>query len=143
MVEKEQNRQPRYAARRKIVLQIVLALIILSSGTIIGAGATILLEKNGIISIRSRYRPESAELAQKFQRKYGLNDEQTQQVEEIFSESLQYREAIREQMIEQLRKERERLVEKMREILTDEQFDQWHEDFQAGIERIRRRHEKR
>ena len=126
--------------RRKILaLQIVVAAVIFASGIVVGSGGTILLVKHRVLWIQ-RHKKQASTIARNIQTRYGLSDEQTAKVEGIFSKAMEGRRTIRSEMLTKFDTERASLVSEMKTVLSAEQFDKWHIDFQKRIERYRKRH---
>jgi uncharacterized protein YneF (UPF0154 family) len=123
--------QPR---RRQIILQIIVGVIIFISGIVVGSGGTVALLKNRVIWIHRHPRIEAAHIAKEIASQYGLKDEQTQRVEQIFNSRFQTRTTIRQEYEAKMETENQKLVAEMKEILSPEQFQRWNKDFEARHE---------
>jgi len=136
--------------RRQLVMQVVVAGVILASGIGIGAGGTILTLKDRIVwhipttspDPPDRDRPPGRRpdggggIVEMLRAKYSLSDEQTQQVKGVFDKRMQAaRERWKELNAAEIA-EREKLVEDMKPILTPDQFEKWHADYQKMMDDI-------
>jgi exosome complex RNA-binding protein Rrp4 len=123
---------------KQILLKIACAAIVLISGIAIGAGGTILLAKNGVLWISHKHR-DAAAITKKISEKYGLNQQQTQQVGEIISKAFEQRKSDDEEMDQKRDAYAETVVAQMKEVLTPEQFERWNKDFQTMREKFKNR----
>jgi len=127
--------------RRQIRLQIFAGAIVLLSGIIGGSAGTILVLGDRIMWHPRPHKPRTpAALAEKFRSKYGLNEQQTQEIKEILTRGFEQKEMIRNQMKQKDEQRKQEFIEAMREVLTPKQFEQWKRDFDARIRRFRERH---
>jgi len=140
MVNSQQGSVLKRSRSRQILVQIIVGSIILVSGVIIGSGGTILLAKHKVIWISYRRKADQVSIAKKISSRYGLDDRQTRQVEDIFREGFQKKELIHKQMSEEMDARRQVLVAKMKEVLSPAQFEKWHEDLQIRMEKRKKRH---
>jgi MFS superfamily sulfate permease-like transporter len=126
---------------KKMLLWLLCCLIILASGIVIGAGAAILLVKHRVIWIS--HKPESAAAeAKEMAAKYGLNPQQTSQVEAIFSRALERRQLRREENNKKRDEDAQILTAEMQETLTPRQFERWNKHFQEVKENYKNRFKK-
>ncbi len=140
MVNSQQGSVLKRSRSRQILVQIIVGSIILVSGIIIGSGGTILLAKHKVIWISHRHKADPASIAKKISSRYGLDDRQTRQVEDIFREGFQRKELIYKQMSAKMDARRQVLVAKMKEVLSPAQFEKWHKDLQIRMEKRKKRH---
>ena len=129
-------------SKRAVVLQVVAAVVSFASGIAVGAGGIALLVRHRVIWIH-RHRRTQAEIAQQMKKRYGLTDEQTKKVEEVLAETMENKSAIRQEMEAKYDAERAKLVEAMKQILTEDQFNRWHAELQARVERYKRMRSRR
>ena len=135
------NVRPHRSRRKILALQIVVAAVIFASGIVVGSGATILLVKHRVLWIQ-RHKKQASTIASNIQTRYGLSNDQTAKVEDIFTKAMQGRRTIRNEMRTKFDTERAKLVSEMKTVLSAEQFEKWHIDFQKRIERYRKRHNR-
>lgn len=116
--------------RYSLRMQIIAALIIFISGTLVGFGLTALLFQKKQTRRPRPPRINADEIAKDISSKYNLSDEQTQQVKELFNKKLEDRKAVRDEWAKRMETEAQQLVADMNEILTPSQFEQWKNDFE-------------
>ncbi len=131
-------------SRRQLLTQFMVAGVILVSGIGIGTGGTILALKDRIVwhlpsPPPERGRPPRPDFVEMLRTKYSLSDEQVEKVKTLFAARLEAARDRRRQVDAIEQAEREKLVEDMKLILTSEQFEQWHADYQKMMEEMRNR----
>jgi len=132
--------QPR---RKQIIPQMVVGLIILISGIIVGSGGTVALLKDRVVWIHHHPKMEAADIAKEIGSQYGLTNEQTQKVEQIFRDMIQDRTAVHQEFEAKMEAEHQQLVTEMKAVLLPEQFERWHKDFEAKQEQHKKMVESR
>lgn len=135
------NVRPRRSRRKILALQIIVAAVIFASGIVVGSGGTILLVKHRVLWIQ-RHKKQASTIARKIQSRYDLSNEQTAKVEDIISKAMESKRALRREMGTKFDTERAKLVSEMKTVLSAEQFEKWHIDFQKRVERYRKRHNR-
>jgi hypothetical protein len=132
--------------RRQLLMQAVVAVVILVSGIGIGAGGTILALKDRIVwhlpsppSDRPPGPRPDFDIVKQLSVQYGLSDEQTQQVKDVFAKRLEATRARWKELNTAEQAEREELVQDMKGILTPDQFERWRADFTRMMEEAGRR----
>ncbi len=132
--------------RRQLVLQVVVAGVILASGIGIGAGGAILVLQDRIVwHIPSppvdppRGPRPGGNIGEMLRTQSSLSDAQTQQVKDLFAKRLEAARERRKQVDAIEQAEREKLAEDMKGILTTEQFERWHADYQKMMDDMRNR----
>jgi len=140
MVEGSQqsNPHPHKNRRTQLSLQIIVAAVIFASGIIVGAGGTILLVRHKVLWIH-HYHKEAASIALQIKARYNLTEQQTKKVEDVFTRAFESRKAVRSQLQTKFDAEREKLVSEMKAVLTPQQFEKWHIDFQKRLEQYKKR----
>ena len=143
MVTEIEEKVLKHKRIKQIILRIICAVVILLSGVVIGAGGTILLVKHRVIWIPHRHDKDATSVAKEISSKYGLNPQQTSQVEEIFNKAFERRKLRGEEMRRERENEAQILSEELEKVLTPEQFERWSKDFQDMREKFRKRFEKK
>ena len=138
ILEASEHNRKSQARRKQIITQIVVGVIIFISGIVVGSGGTIALLKNRVIWIHQHPKKDAATIAKQIGSKYGLTDEQTQRVEQIFANRLKTTKAVHKEFDVKMEAEYQNLAAAMKEALSLEQFERWHKDFEA-----RRDHRKK
>jgi hypothetical protein len=114
-------------------------LIILLSGIAIGAGGTIMLIKQRVIWVGgSRPHKDANDITKEITEKYGLNPQQTAQVQVITTNAFMKMKANNAAQDKQHEADIQTLIADMKTVLTPQQFEQWNKDFQA----MRDKHKK-
>lgn len=115
-------------SRRRMLLQLAAATMILVCGIVMGSGATLIHLKDRIIRDR---RPPLGAIVWDIRTRYNLTEEQTEKVEKVLGQS-------REKMHELFMEFREKteagfkeISSAMKDILTPEQYEQWQNDFKS------------
>lgn len=121
---------------KRILLYIICAGIILTSGIVIGAGATILLVKHRVIWISHRTE-DAAEEAREMRDEYGLSQQQTNQVEAIYNRAFERKQLRQEENSKKRDQEAQIFAAEIKEVLTPEQFERWNKDFQTMREKYK------
>jgi hypothetical protein len=105
-------------------------LIILASGIAIGAGGTIMLMKQRIIW-KGHPHKDANDLTKDITEKYGLNPQQSTQVQGIIINAFQRKKLADAE--EDIKREArmQTMIMEMNSVLTPQQFEQWSKDFQA------------
>ncbi|MFC1764455.1 hypothetical protein ACFL6U_20600 [Planctomycetota bacterium] len=124
---------------RRLALQLVFALVIFLSGAIVGTGGTMNWFKShgwrpprvGPVGI-----PETDNLVQEWATKYGLTDEQGVQVRQVLDDTMQTRRTIFDALRNEMDAVEELMVEKIKTIMTEDQYTQW----LAEYEKRKKRH---
>ena len=140
MVESSQQSNPHaHKSRRpQFSLQIIIACVIFASGIIVGAGGTILLVRHRVLWIH-HYHKEAASITRQIKARYNLTEQQTKNVEDVFTKAIERKKAVRSQLQTKFDAEREKLVSEMKAVLTPQQFGKWHIEFQKRAERYKKR----
>ena len=133
----EENFLKHYRHKR-IMLWIVCAGIILTSGIVIGAGTTILLVKHRVIWI-SHKTEDAAEEAREMREKYGLNQQQTKQIEEVFNRAFERKQIRQEETNKKRDQEAQIMIAEINDVLTPQQFGRWNKDFQIMREKYKKK----
>jgi len=123
--------------RNKLLVRMLCGLIILASGTAIGAGTTIMLVKHHVMWI-SKPHKDANEITEMISKKYGLNPQQTQQVQQIIDKAFQQRKQSDEEEDKRREAGIQTIIAEMNDVLTPEQFERWNKDFQV----FREKHKK-
>ncbi len=137
MVEQE-DKILKHFQHKQIFLRILSAAIILVSGILIGWGGTILLAKNNIIWIKHAHKTP-AEITKIIVSKYGLNEQQAKQVEEILNKAFTQRKLDDDEMDQRRDAYSQVVIAEMKEVLSPEQFERWNKDFQTMREKFKGR----
>ena len=111
--------------------------IIFASGIVIGAGGTIMLIKQRVIWV-SRPHKDANDITKEITEKYGLNPQQTAQVQAITTNAFMKMKANNEAQDKQREADIQTLIADMKTVFTPQQFEQWNKDFQA----MRDKHKK-
>jgi hypothetical protein len=111
--------------------------IIFASGLAIGAGGTIMLIKQRVIWV-SRPHRDANDITKQITEKYGLNPQQTTQVQVIITNAFLKRKSYDDAQDKQRDADIQAVIADMKTVLTPQQFEQWNKDFQA----IRDKHKK-
>jgi len=140
MVEGSQQSNPHAhkSRRTQLSLQIIVAAVIFASGIIVGVGGTILLVRHRVLWIH-HYHKEAVSIARQIKARYNLTEQQAKKVEDVFARAFENRKAVRRQLQTKFDAEREKLVSEMKAVLTPQQFEKWHIDFQKRVERYKKR----
>ena len=94
MVTNTEENIVKHYRHKQMLLRIICAVIILASGIVIGAGGTILLVKHRVIWIGHQHK-NAADITKEISEKYGLNQQQTKQVEQIINKAFRAEKIIR------------------------------------------------
>jgi hypothetical protein len=120
-------------------LRCLCSLIILLSGIAIGAGGTIMLIKERVIWVGGSHPHKDAnDITKEITEKYGLNPQQSTQVQGIITNAFLKRKANNEAEDKQHEADIQAVIADMKTVLTPQQFEQWNKDFQA----MRDKHKK-
>jgi hypothetical protein len=133
--------------RRQLLMQVVVAGVILASGIGIGAGGTILVLKDRIVWKLPSRAPDPRpgpprppiDMVEQLRTQYNLTDEQVEKVKTLFAARLEATRARWKELNTAEQTEREKLVEDMKGILTPDQYEKWHADYQKMIDDMRNR----
>ena len=112
-------------------VMVLVGAIIVASGVVIGAGATVLILKNCLVTAPAAGAPAAAAIADDLRSRYDLTAEQAARVRQIMAERMEAIEAIRSAAHEKMRAEHEKLRAEMKTVLTPEQYARWSEHFDA------------
>lgn len=137
VTDTEENFLKHYRHKR-ILLYIVCAGIILTSGIVIGAGATILLVKHKVIWISHRTE-DAAEEAREMRDEYGLNQQQTNQIEAVYNRAFERKQLRQKENSKKRDEEAQIFAAEIKEVLTPQQFERWNKDFQVKREKYKDR----
>lgn len=126
-------------SRRQLAMQVVVAAVILASGIGIGTGGTILALKDRIVwqpppppPDRGEQRPRP-DFVGELKAKYNLTDEQVQKVKDLFAKRWDDGRKRWEELRKIELEGREQFAIDMKGILTPEQFEPWHAEYQARM----------
>ena len=139
MVTNTEENIVKHYRHKQVLLRIICAVIILISGIVIGAGGTILLVKHRVIWIGHPHKKDAAAITKEISAKYGLTQQQTKQVEEIFNKAFQQRELYDEEMDKKRDADTQIMIAEMNDVLTPAQFERWNKDFQTMREKFKNR----
>ncbi len=137
VTETEENFLKHYRNKRTF-LWIIYAGIILISGIAIGVGGTILLVKYNIIWIDHKFK-NTAAITEEISTKYGLDQQQTKQVEGVLNRAFEQRQLRREETNKERYEEAQILIAEMNDVLNPQQFERWNKDFQTMREKFKNR----
>lgn len=123
--------------RKQILTLTICAVVILLSGIAIGIGTTILLAQNRFINIEHSHKtPEG--ITKEISKKYNLNAQQTTQVQTLLTDMFTKGKLRRDAMDAQRDADTEIMIAQMKQILTDEQFAKWNENFAKLREKFKK-----
>lgn len=142
MVAETEEKVLKHYRHKRILVGILYAAIILASGIAIGAGGTILLVKHRVIWIGHHPHKDIAGITKEISEKYGLNQQQTKQVEEIINKVFQQKKLNDEEMNKRREADTQIMIAEMNSVLTPEQFARWNKDFQEMREKFQKRFKK-
>ena len=135
-------------SRQQLLMQFVVAGVILISGIGIGAGGTILALQDRIIwhiptPLPDRDRPPGprpgGDIVKMLKVQYNLSDEQEEKVKTLFAARLEATRARWKELNTAEQAERDKLIEDMKPILTPDQYEKWHADYQKMMDDMRNR----
>ncbi len=141
MVTNTEENALKHYRHQRMLLWIVCAGIILASGIVIGAGGTILLVKHRVIWISHPHK-DAADITKEISEKYGLDQQQTKQVEEIITKAFEQKKLYDEEMDKKREADTQIMIAEMKEVLKPEQFERWNKDFQTMREKFKSRFKK-
>ena len=124
--------------RKRIIVQVFVAITIFVSGAIVGSGGTICLLKNKGILRPPRF--SSLEISKKIGAKYSLAEAQIEQVEQIFEKADQSLRALRHDLEGKMEAASQQIVAEMKLVLSSEQFEPWKIEFEARHKRHMEKH---
>lgn len=124
----EENNIAKQCIVRKSILWLI-CLIVLVSGIAIGTGVTIILVKQRILRI-SKPHKDANDITTIMTKKYGLNQVQSQQVNQILSKVFQQRKLDDEEQDKKRDIYAQSIISDMNSVLTPAQFEKWNKDFQ-------------
>ncbi len=136
MVEEKKNAKPVEVPRsglrngRWTALLVLLGAVILLCGLVIGSSGTVLVFRDKITRGGPPFH-EAGFMARQIQNTYGLSKEQARKVEDIFSNSLQAMQKIREENERKLAETRDEMLSEMKKVLTAEQYARWRAEFET------------
>lgn len=119
--------------RRRMVLQLVFALVIFLSGTVIGTGGTMqwLKSRGGRIGPPRRGRgPDPNTLVAHWTKDYGLSLEQGEEIRLVLKRADALRRESFQEMQDKMEAAFKEMIEGLKEVMTPDQFAGWHEEFQ-------------
>ncbi len=126
--------------RRRVVLQLIFALVIFLSGTVIGTSGTMqwLKSRGGRIGPPPRGRgPDPNELVARWTEDYGLSSEQGDQIKEVLKRVDQMRREAFQDSHTKMEAAFTEMIEGIKGIMTPDQFKQWHAEFQKRMQKYR------
>lgn len=135
-IKPQENIVKHYQHKRTLV-RIICEVIILISGIAIGAGGTMLLVKHRVIWIGPPHK-DAAAIAKEISKKYGLNEQQAKQVEDIFNRAFERKELQHDERDKQREQEAQLLITEMNDVLDRQQFERWNKDFQELREKFKK-----
>ncbi|MGB8225622.1 MAG: hypothetical protein WCE45_01960 [Sedimentisphaerales bacterium] len=138
MVAETEEKLLKHYRHKQTLLRIVFAVIILASGVVIGAGGTILLVKQRVIWISHKHK-DAADITKEISEKYGLNQQQTKQVEQIIANAFEKKKLYDAEMDNKRDADAQTIIAEMNDVLTPGQFELWNKDFQAMREKFKNR----
>lgn len=138
MVAETEDKLLKHYQHKQMFLRIISAAIILASGVIIGAGGTILLVKQRVIWIGHKHK-DAADITKEIGEKYGLNQRQTKQVEQIIANAFEKKKSYDEEMDNKRNADAQIIIAEMNDVLTPAQFERWNKDFHAMREKFKNR----
>lgn len=127
MVEDQKIIVKQYS-RKQVIIMVICAAVIFLSGIAIGIGSTVLLAQNRFIKIAPSHMTAES-LTKKISEKYGLNSQQTTQVQTLLNDMFAKGKLNRDEMDARRDADAEIMIAQMKLILTDEQFAKWNENF--------------
>ena len=136
--DKTEEKLLKHYRHKQILLRIVSAAVILASGIVIGAGGTILLVKHRVIWTSHKHK-NAADITKEISKKYGLNQLQTKQVEQIIAKTFEQKKLYDEEMDQKRDADAQIIIAEMNDVLTPGQFERWNKDFQAMREKFKNR----
>jgi hypothetical protein len=121
-----------------LVLQLVFALVIFLSGTVIGVGGTMQWFKHRKTLRGPRVRPPDAnEMVAQWTQEYGLTSEQGEPIKLALVQADQARRAAFREAREKMDAALKDMVAGIKAAMTPEQFEKWDEEFQKRMRRFR------
>jgi len=120
---------PAAKPKRRLWVSVLLWFVILGSGFVIGAGATLIAIRNGVLHRIHHPDEIPPRVAARLQRDLDLSDEQTQQVAEILRRRQMALQSIRRQWQPQVEQQLDLLQEEVGEVLGEEQQEKWETRF--------------
>ncbi len=132
---------------RQLLMQFVVAGVILASGIGIGTGGTILTLKDRIVwqdpppppGRGGERGPRPPNFVEEMKTKYGLSDEQVQEVKDLFAKRWDERRKRGDELRKIELEGREQFATDMKGILTPEQFEPWHAEYRERMAEADRR----
>jgi hypothetical protein len=129
------NGLSKWRYRRRILIQIFVAIVIFLSGIIAGSGGTIaLLKSQGILQPLRRPHPPkmmASEIAKEIGSEYRLSEDQIKQIEQIFEKAGQSLEALRQDFETKMEADKQEVMAEIKAVMPPEKFEQWQQDFNA------------
>jgi hypothetical protein len=136
--DRPEDKLLKHYQHKQMFLRIISAAIILASGIIIGAGGTILLVKQRVIWIGHKHK-DAADITKEITEKYGLNQQQTKQVEQIIANAFEKKKLYDEETNNKRDADAQIIIAEMNDVLTPGQFERWNKDFQTMREKFKNR----
>jgi hypothetical protein len=115
--------------QNKLFAKILCGLVIFISGIIIGGGATVMMVKHRVIWVDKTHR-DANQIAKMITEKYGLNPEQSQQVQQIMAKAFAQKKSFDDMQDKQRDDYAQVFITEMNSVMTPEQFAAWNKDFQ-------------
>lgn len=130
----KENPQSGFGSLRKTTFQLLAAMVIFISGLITGVCTTMFLIKDKVVWMGSApTKPTASAITQEITDKFDLSDEQAKKVEDIFEEVVKSVNSMREDYAAQMEASQKNTIEQMKQVLSDQQFSAWYEDFTRRI----------
>ena len=121
--------------KKRIVFQILVALIIFISGIVVGSGGAIAILKNmGILQPPRPPHIPASEIAKEIGADYDLTKNQILEVERIFEKAGLYLESLRQEFDDNMELRKQQLIAEMKTVMPPEKFEKWRDDMNARFE---------
>lgn len=143
MVDEGKTSEPVVIRGRQVRQLIVLGVVILASGIVIGFGATTLCFKDRIVKPKRYAGKEYLQVAKRMRADYGLSEEQSAQMKEIFKKQFEGVQSIQQESRQKMAVQRQELIANIKEALTKEQFDRWLKEFKTRERKSRMQRRQR
>ena len=122
--------------KKRIVFQILAALIIFISGIVAGSGGAMAILNNlGMLQPPRPPRIPATKIAREIGAQYDLTEEQILEVEQIFEKAGQYVESLREGFDDNMELGKQQIIADMKTVMPPEKFEKWQNEFIARLER--------
>jgi uncharacterized protein YneF (UPF0154 family) len=118
-----------FKKHRSIFIHIILGLIILISGMATGSGLTIIIVRKAITESLKNPEIVPGKITKRMTRKFNLNENQAEKVEEILTRHIRVLREIRRETWPRVSKELNLIKEDVAEILDEKQEKKWRKRF--------------